>query len=560
MASKSFRYLIDFSLAVLSSLLLVISFPRFDLGFLAWIGLLPLLIAINGKSLKYSFLISFICGILFFGGVFHWILAVPKYTLLHHALLAVYLGSYFGLFGFLFNFISKRLGIILAVFSAPFIWVSLEYIRGNLSFLSLPWPFLAHSQYQYPVVIQIASIVGTYGVSFLIVLVNAALAIIVFYFTPTLACAQASAGRLALPPAFAGTLRAGRRQGGGERRGLKGGWEGLKERKYLLIVTASLLLSTLLYGYFTITNTITGNKVKISLVQGNIEQKKKWDLKFAREIMQIYTHLTEEASKDQPALIIWPETATPGSINQDIRLHIEVRNIAKKAETYLLLGSAQHQKFAEKEKKKFKYLNSAFLINPQPKLGKNQRYDKIRLFPFGEYLPFKEIIPWSLINVVSMDNYMPGEQFTVFEHPDFRFGMVICWESIFPNLVRQFVKRGAQVMINITNEGWFGDTAPYQFLATNVFRAVENRIYVVRCANIGISCLIDPYGRIVDRVKDKSGRDIHVRGVLTGTVVPLDSNTFYTRHGEWLFWLMFPISVFFVMGAFLRKTVRLNSR
>ena len=463
--------------------------------------------------------------------IFNWILKVPKYTLLHHALLAVYLGSYFGLFGFLFSFISKRLGIILALFSAPFIWVSLEYIRGNLSFLSLPWPFLAHSQYQYPVVIQIASIAGTYSISFLIVAVNAALACLIL-------------GRSKSPSPYSSTTETPPRVARGA----------------LLILSASLIGITLIYGYVTVSTPIGGNKVKIALVQGNIEQVKKWESKYAREIMQIYADLTEEVSKDEPSLIIWPETSTPGAINQNPGLHIEVMNIVRKARTFLLLGSAQHQKFQAKGIREFKYFNSGFLIHPESKMIGNQRYDKIRLFPFGEYLPLKEIIPWSLINVVSMDNYMPGKAFTVFEHPDFRFGMIICWESIFPDLVRQFVKRGAQVMINITNEGWFGDTAPYQFLATNVFRAVENRIYVVRCANIGISCLIDPYGRIVDRVKDKLGRDILVRGVLTGTVVPLDSNTFYTRHGEWLFWLMFPISAFFVMGAFLRKTVHLNSR
>ncbi len=531
MASKYTKYLKYLFLSVLSSFLLVLSFPKVDLGFLAWIGLLPLLIAINGKSLRYGFLLSFICGIVFFTGIFNWILKIPKYTLLHHALLAAYLGSYFGLFGFLFNLISKRLGIILALFSAPFIWVSLEYIRGNLSFLSLPWPFLAHSQYQYPVVIQIASIAGTHSISFLIVLVNAALASLIL-------------GRSKSPFHHSSATESIMRVARGA----------------LLILSASVMGITLIYGYVTVSTPITGNKIKLSLVQGNIERVKKWDPKYAREIMQIYADLTEEVSKDEPSLIIWPETATPGAINQNPKLYIEVMNIVRKARTFLLLGSAQHQKFQVKGALEFKYHNSGFLIHPESKMIENQRYDKIRLFPFGEYLPYKDIIPWSLINVVSMDNYVPGKQFTVFEHPDFRFGMIICWESIFPDLVRQFVMRGAQVMMNITNEGWFGDKAPYQFLATNVFRAVENRIYVVRCANIGISCLIDPSGRIVDRVKDKLGRDIHVRGVLTGTVVPLDSNTFYTRHGEWLVWLMFPVSAFFVMVAFLKKSVHLNSR
>ena len=160
MVFKFSCFLIDFALIVLSSFLLILSFPDFDVGFLAWVGLLPLFIAINGKSLTYGFFLSLLCGILFFLGVFRWILEVTNYTLVHHAMLAVYLGSYFGFFGLAFNFISTRSSSTAALWAAPFIWVSLEYIRGNLSFLALPWGLLAHSQYQYPTIIQMASFSG----------------------------------------------------------------------------------------------------------------------------------------------------------------------------------------------------------------------------------------------------------------------------------------------------------------------------------------------------------------------------------------------------------------
>jgi apolipoprotein N-acyltransferase len=328
-----------------------------------------------------------------------------------------------------------------------------------------------------------------------------------------------------------------------------------KGTKAFVVITALLMILTFFYGYSVISQPITGNRIKLSLVQGNIEQIKKWDRRYAREIMQIYADLTEEASKDQPSLIVWPETATPGAINQDFRLHMEVGNIAKKAGTYLLLGSAQHQKFAEKEKKRFRYLNSAFLIDPQPKLRKNQRYDKIRLFPFGEYLPFKDIIPWSYLNVPNTSEYAAGKEFTVFELPNFRFGVIICWENIFPELVRQFVRNGAEFMVNITNEAWFGKTAaPYQLLSMSVFRAVENRVFVVRCANTGISCIIDPYGRIVDRIKNEKGQDVFIRGVMSGWIIPLDPNTIYTRHGDIFVWVaIFGTVVFLVVALFKRR-------
>jgi apolipoprotein N-acyltransferase len=142
----------------------------------------------------------------------------------------------------------------------------------------------------------------------------------------------------------------------------------------------------------------------------------------------------------------------------------------------------------------------------------------------------------------------------VFKGPDYRFGATICWETIFPDLVRQFVKNGAQFMVNLTNEAWFGNTAaPYQFLSISIFRAVENRIFLVRCGNTGVSCFIDPYGRVVDRVKDADGKDIFVRGVLTGTVVPLNSNTIYTRYGDWIVWLSITVTAAFLMVAFFRK-------
>jgi apolipoprotein N-acyltransferase len=533
-------------LVLSSSLLLVLSFPNFDLGFLAWVGLLPLFLSITYRRVIYSFLLSLICGVLFFSGTFYWIFAVPKYSLLNHAPLIVYFGLYFGVFGLIYFFLYTRIGIAPTLFAAPFIWVSLEYIRSNLSFLSLPWALLAHSQYQYPVIIQIASITGAYGISFLIVMVNAALAAVVYQYCE----------RLKIPPRLPfskGGVTPYQKEIRISPPLEKGDRGGFVYRLPLLATTASLLLLTLLFGYFTITNTIPGSKIKLSLVQGNIEQSKKWDPRYAREIMKTYTELTQEASKEQPAMIIWPETATPGSITRIPMLYTQVKNVAKNAGTYLLLGSAQHQKFAQRESNTPKYFNSVYLINPDSSVVKNQRYDKIRLFPFGEYLPFKEIIPWSSIGVSSMDHYMPGKEFKVFEHPDFRFAVTICWESVFPDLFRQFVKRGGQCMINLTNEARFGKTAAsHQVVSITVFRAVENRVFVVRCANTGVSCIIDPYGRVVDRVKNEKGQDIFVRGVMSGWIIPLDSRTIYTRYGDWFVWVAIGGSVVFLAIATLK--------
>jgi apolipoprotein N-acyltransferase len=517
----------DIALVVFSSSLLVLSFPGFDLGFLAWIGLVPLLDAIKGKTHKQAFILSLVCGMLFFMGIFYWILEIPGYTYLHHALLAIYLGLYFGSFGLLFSLVSRRLGLSHALWAAPFIWVCLEYIRSDASFLALPWALLAHSQYQYPIITQIAALSGTYGVSFLIILVNSALVSLLW---------SARTWKLAVPLA------------GGQAYGSH------KEMRGLWIATIISLIFTLVYGHITISRPINGTGLRLSLVQGNIEQSKKWDPKHAREIMEIYTGLTQEASKRQPDLIIWPETATPGAISRNPRLFAELKQTVINAGVPLLLGSAQHLKFAAKESKRPKYTNSAYLIDPDPEVFKNQRYDKIRLFPFGEYVPLKGIIPWSLIDIRDSDTYVTGNKFTLFSLPHARFAVTICWENAFPDLVRQFVKRGAQFMVNITNEAHFGKTAaPYQLLSISVLRAVENRIYVVRCANTGVSCIIDPHGRVVDRVKDGGGKDIFVRGFITGSVVPLESNTIYTRYGNLWLWVCIAGSMAFLVRALLKR-------
>ena len=509
--------------AVCSGVLLCAALPRLELSGLAWVGLVPLLLIISGKRPLAAFLLSYLAGGIFFLGIFHWILTVPGYTLLHHAILAVYMGSFFAVFGLMFAFLHRRLGLFVAFLMAPFLWVSIEFARSNLSFLALPWGLLAHSQYEHPIIIQIASLAGAYGLSFLIVLVNSSLA---------------------------GVLL-GRKQGSavGQKRVLLGGIAGV------------LLGFTLAYGYVVTSRPIVGERLAIAVVQGNIEQDKKWDPKYAAMIMKTYTELSYKAAENKPVLMIWPESATPRSISTDPKLQAEVRDIARSTGAYLLLGSSQLQKFRVEDPKSAKYLNSVFLISPDPAVTRNQRYDKIRLFPFGEYLPYKELIPWSLIHVPDLSNYMAGKGYTVFVTPFSRFGVAICWENLFPDLVREFVRHGAQFMVNVTNEAWFGPiTAPRQFLSMSVFRAVENRVFMVRCANTGISCVIDPYGRVASRVTGNDGGEVFVRGYISDSVIPLDSKTVYNLFGDWFAWLCVSASmIFLAIGVFRKRDTALQA-
>jgi len=472
---------------------------------------------------------GFLCGIPFFMGIFAWVLTVGKYALLHHFILEVYLWAYFGVFGLVFCLIAKYWRVEAALSSAPFIWVALEYARANFFFLALPWGVLGYSQYNNLWFIQIASLFGTYGVSFLIVSVNAVMAILVICFVQK-------------APFDKKLIRLGHPVSG-------------KATVALTAITAAFFFSAYGYGKVSLSAGPKGESLNISVVQGDIEQSKKWEKKYAAEIMRIYTDLTLEASEEKPDLIVWPETATPWALNLDPRLKNQVAAIAKNSGAYLLLGSAQAQKFKLNDPKSAKFKNSVYLVSPEG-VYSDQRYDKVYLLPFGEYLPYRNKIPWHLINVPKIGSYIPGKEFVVFKAPFGRFSATICWENVFSGIFRRFVDNGAQIVVNVTNEAWFGKTsAPYHFLSMSVLRAVENRVSVVRCANTGVSCFIDPCGRITDRVKGKGGSDIFVRGILTKSVTLSNTKSLYTRYGDFFPKLCGLITVISVIAAIFRKKI-----
>jgi apolipoprotein N-acyltransferase len=521
---NSLHIIKDFVFVFLSATLIVLSFPDFSFGWLAWFGLVPLLWVLSTRGPGSGFLLAHACGMLVIIGGFFWILEIDRYTWLHHVFLVAYLGLYVGLFGLAFSLICQRWGLIPAFAAAPFIWVALEYLRSNLAFLALPWLLLSHSQYEYVPIIQVAAVTGAYGISFLIVLVNAALAMVVLNVGRRLRGAVSSASELPSSSAILG----------------------------MIFFTATFATSVLLYGEAKLSTAIEGPEFTVAVVQANIAQERKWDRQHAEDIMTNFTDLSRRALVDQPDLIVWPETATPGSISRNRRVNARVHNLARELEVSLLLGSSQQRKFGSVAEARLDYRNSAFLIPPARGAVKHQRYDKIRLLPFGEYLPLKQIIPWDAIDIPDVGGYTAGSEFTVFEMSDARFAVTICWENIFPDLVRQFVRNGAQFIINITNEAWFGKTAaPYQFLSMSVLRAVENGVFVIRCANTGISGFIDPKGRVYARVANKQGVDIFISGVLTGSVILQKSKTLYTRFGDWFVWFSIAAAIISIGTAFV---------
>jgi apolipoprotein N-acyltransferase len=386
--------------------------------------------------------------------------------------------------------------------------VIFEYLRGYL-FSGFGWASLGYCQYRNLNFIQIASFTGAYGVSFLIVAVNVLIKEFILNIKSILF--------------FNRTY--------------------LKKFAYILLTVFILLLSVYIYGDIVLNRKTKGKKITVSVIQGNIPQQQKWEAFYRDLILEKYVRLTEMASFDQPDVIIWPETSVPGYLQEEDLLR-QLSDLAKTTESPLLVGAVTMD---EKNKK---FYNSAALFSKQGVLTKV--YDKIHLVPFGEYVPAPYIFSFSKDWVQSFD-FSSGTAYTLFSVKGAKFGVLICFEDVFPNLVRNFVNQGADFMVNITNDAWFMQSVePYQHLQASVFRAIENRINIARAANTGISCFVDPQGHIAERISFND-KDIFIEGFATQTIVINNKKSFYSKFGD-VFVLLTSIAlVFSVLIDFLKK-------
>ena len=462
-------------LAAFSGFLLTLAFPRWNLWPLAWGGLVPLLQAVErSRSRKEAFLFGFTAGFTFYLLSLSWLRHVTVFGLFF---VVTMLAVYWGLFG-----VILRRGGFLFLSSA---WVILEWIRTEIPVWGFGWNLLGYSQSPNLLVAQLASVGGVYAVSFLVVLGN-----VVFY----------------------SLIRTGVR---------KELWSG--------ILFSLLMSAVLLFGWSRIQTLKPRSFARISVLQGNIPQLLKWEPKYKQEILKVYLNLTELASYDAPALIVWPEAAYPGFFNRDLD-NEPVKALAQKIRIPLLVGSPHQEDYG--------YFNSAYLLLP-PAARIAERYDKIRLVPFGEYVPWKRILgflePYAY--ALGVSDFSAGKEWTLFRWKEEGpvFGVLICFEDIFPDLARQFANRGADFLAVITNDAWFGhSSAAYQHVQASVFRAIENGISMIRAANTGVSCFISARGEIVERVRNQEGKDTFVMGGMTYSVALGNEKTIYRRYG-WAF-------------------------
>jgi apolipoprotein N-acyltransferase len=489
------------SLSILSAILLILSFPKPNLEILAWFALVPWIFALQGQKSKQAFFLSYLVGIVFFAGIVYWINYV---SILGFVVLVLYLALYFAIFGWIFSQIFSESLAKSNLLFIPSIWVVLEYIRSHL-FSGFGWALLGYSQYRNLSIIQISDITGSYGVSFLIVLVNIGIWQMLRAFFNSRGISI-----LRLHPAE-------------------------KSLKYFrcsfpLYWAFYPLLSVFLilgYGHVRLNQPVEGEDIKVAVVQGNIPQKIKWDLSKRDFILEKYTQLTEDTLSQHPQIIIWPETSVPGYLENESELFFKVSSLSKQIfPAYLLVGTP-HQGVEQK------VFNSATLLY-QGKVS--QRYQKLHLVPFGEFIPWPGIFSrFSFASLIG--DFTAGSDYTVFSisniQAKIKLSALICFEDVFAHLARRFVQKGAQFLVNITNDAWFGDSAePEQHLQASVFRAVENKVNVVRAANTGISCFINPWGDILARVANEAGRDVLIAGKKIQQLRIASIPTFYSAWGD----------------------------
>ena len=498
----------------LTILLLCLSFPPADLGFLAWIALVPWFILVVTEE-RSVYLNALFIGTVFIFIQLSWLRHV---TYIAWILLSLYCSAYFLCFAFCSRFIIFRLKLPLVVV-APFTWVALEYIRSF--FLSgFPWFFIGHTQYQYLPIIQVSDITGVYGISFIIVMVNAGIADLIF---PIVTCRDT----INSPYLYRFPSR-------------KFTFFGLT-----CILPFVLLAAILSYGFYWLSHYKPQEGPTLCMVQGNIPQEVKFESKEEDEIgiLKKYTDLSMSVKGKSIDLLVWPETMIPGLLNIDPELtgrKIDVLSqltpiqLSQDLNTNLLLGGIALTLVGEEQI----YFNSAYYYNPEGKLV--DRYDKIHLVPFGEFTPLKKYFPFLAKLVPYEIGLTRGQRRALFrldtsQRGSFVFGSSICYEDTVPSLIRKFKKDGADFMLNITNDGWFRNSAELdQHLAIMVFRAVENRFCMARTANTGISSFVSPDGAIYAKLSDSKGKYREISGTLIDRIKLIEKyNPFYTICGDW---------------------------
>jgi len=487
----------------ISALFFSLSFPPFQLGFLAYFCLVFLFFALEGKDGRESFKLGYIWGLVSNSLLLYWI----TWATFPGVLGGILALSFYTAFLFLFYSWVQRIFKEKAVFFLPFLWVMMEYGRSLLD-IGFPWLNLSYTQTYYLPLIQYASFIGNYGVSFWIVWIN-----VLLYFL------------------------------------IKDSGYPKRVLTYLIIIFL-LFVVPYLQGKKILSQEVADEKINITIIQGNIPQDVKWDYEMLDYNFEVFSNLTKEID-EKVDLILWPETAAPCYLRSESRYFSVIKSLAESLKTPILLGTND---YLLTDKGEYLYFNSAFYFKPLDSSSNYQVnpviYNKIHLVPFSEWVPYSRVLGWLYKIKFGLSDYTPGKDYVIFENPKGRFAALICFEAVFPDLVRKFVLEGADFLVNITNDGWFGKTSgPFQHAQINVFRAIENRRSIARCANTGVSMFVDPFGRI------KSKTQIYVQEMLSGKISKRKELTFYTRYGDYFAKGVSLVSFLILAYSIFRKVI-----
>jgi apolipoprotein N-acyltransferase len=525
-------------LTLISAVLQVVIFPLPNLYCFSWVAVAPLLVAIlrarAPETLQLQlddkawllpatpwqgFLLGYACGILWFAGTCSWIfdtmhryggMPIPA-AALSLILFCMYVGLYHGIFGLLLALIAgskpvaSGASIRRALAAAPFLWVAVELARTRIT--AFPWELLGYSQTGNFALTRIATLTGVYGLSFEIALVNSV---------------------------FAASFLAPR--------------EGGKERRKWLLVAACGAAVILQAGQLLAPAPLLTDRTAL-LVQPNIpiQEGAMWTRTYfqdtLRDLTAVSLHPSGEKESRRYDLIVWPESPSPFYTN-DPFFRDAVSALARQSGTWVVAGSIGITPAMQSGGQGSQIFNSAGLVNPQGEwVG---RYDKVHLVPFGEYLPFPQVFAFAGGLTKEVGEFQRGASRTPLDAGGERLGMFVCYESIFPDEIRLGPLQGAQVLLNISNDGWYGDSGAWaQHLQQTQMRAIENDRWLLAGTNTGMTASVDPYGRIVAATPRK------IRTALAAPYALISGTTFYTRHGDWFAYLCAIISA----GAILQRFV-----
>jgi apolipoprotein N-acyltransferase len=465
----------------------------------------------ESRRIRRAFWLGFVAGVIYFAGTVYWVTGVMHIygglqtwvAVLVNAAMVVTLALFPAICGAVVYRLVATNGPM-ALVAAPIVWVATELGRTYMPHIGFPWVLLGYSQVPVLPIAQWASVFGVYGVSMLVAAVNAAFAIIVV--------------------------------------------DSPERRRYVpLAAIVVVALGIAFWGRARLTRnelTQTGDPIRVGLVQGNVDQAIKWDTAHASSIFDDHLRLTDQALAKGAEFVLWPESSMPFLFEEDPIDADRIRAIARDHQVTMLFGSDQViWRTADNRRRVIdKLYNAAFLVRPDGTTA--AVYRKIHLVPFGEYVPFKQLLFFAAPLVEAVSDFSAGESLELLPVGSHRVSTAICYEIIYSNLVRRFVSEGSELLTTITNDAWFGNTsAPYQHFSQASMRAIENGRYLVRSANTGISGIVDPYGRVLAHTP------VFEQAVVVGSVRFLNTSTFYTRHGDVLAYASVIISAALLLVA-----------